>query len=79
MMKLFPEFPCHGPQPAWNPDRPRRPVNRLPAPATVLAVASLDSPAYAPGRSVSMLKPKSQRRNSVEQLDHHDRQGPWGL
>src|ERR1017187_4730723 len=76
MMKLFHESLCHGLQPAWNPDRPRRPVNGLPAPATVLAVASLDSSAYAPSPTVSMLRPKSQRENNVEQLDPQERQNP---
>jgi hypothetical protein len=76
MTPLFPESLCNGPQPAWNSDRPRRPVNGLPAPATVLAVASLDSPANTPGPTDSMLKPKSQRKYNVEQLDHNDQQRP---
>jgi hypothetical protein len=70
MMPLFHESVCHGLQPAWNPDRPRRPVNALPAPATVLAVAALDSPAYAPGLPVFMLNPN---------LADHLRKVPAGI
>src|ERR1035437_6401775 len=76
MTALFYQFLCNGINHHGNPDRTRRPVNGLPAPATVLAVASLDSLAYAPGPTCSMLKPKSQRKNNVEQLDHNDQQRP---
>jgi hypothetical protein len=76
MTALFHQFLCNGINHHGNPDRPRRPVNGLPAPATVLAVASLDSPANTPGPTGSMLKPKSQRKNNVEQLNPQDQQRP---
>src|SRR5450759_5953968 len=84
MMPLSHHSLCNGPQPAWNPAGRAFRVAvqsffRSPFPqARTLGKRreAWDTRRLCALRTVSMLKPKSQRKYNVEQLDHNDQQRP---